>query len=64
CKCQPAAVTLIKHGMFPCSPIQPSIAFDINFLELISLTMLNLAPNVTGWALSLEAFWLQRGYTL
>ncbi|KIJ30414.1 hypothetical protein M422DRAFT_187210, partial [Sphaerobolus stellatus SS14] len=33
CKCQPAAVTLIKQGLFACSPIQPSIAFDIGLLE-------------------------------
>ncbi|KIJ25089.1 hypothetical protein M422DRAFT_273977 [Sphaerobolus stellatus SS14] len=64
CKCKPAAVTLMKHGMMACSPIQPSIAFDINLMELISLTMLNMAPNVTGWTLSLETFWLRRGYTL
>ncbi|KIJ32786.1 hypothetical protein M422DRAFT_99171, partial [Sphaerobolus stellatus SS14] len=59
-----AAVTLMKHGMFPCSPIQPSLAFDINLLELILLTMLNLAPNMTGWSLALEMFWLRRGYVL
>ncbi|KIJ40045.1 hypothetical protein M422DRAFT_174309, partial [Sphaerobolus stellatus SS14] len=64
CQCKPAAVTLMKHGMFACSPIQPSIAFDINLMELISLAMLNMAPNVTGWTLSLESFWLRRGYTL
>ncbi|KIJ24514.1 hypothetical protein M422DRAFT_194597 [Sphaerobolus stellatus SS14] len=46
CKCQPAAVTLLEHGMFPCSPVQPSIAFDTKLLELVSLTMLNLALNV------------------
>ncbi|KIJ30560.1 hypothetical protein M422DRAFT_267904 [Sphaerobolus stellatus SS14] len=64
CRCQPAAVTLMKYGFFACSPIQPSIAFDVNLLELISLTMLNLAPNITGWTLALEAFWLKKGYTL
>ncbi|KIJ38336.1 hypothetical protein M422DRAFT_102901, partial [Sphaerobolus stellatus SS14] len=64
CRCTPAAVTLVKHEMFPCSPIQPSLAFNINLLKLISLTMLNLMPNVTGWALALEAFWLRRGHIL
>ncbi|KIJ32648.1 hypothetical protein M422DRAFT_107064, partial [Sphaerobolus stellatus SS14] len=56
CMCTPAAVTLINHGLFACSPVQPSIAFDVNLLELISLTMMNLSPNVSGWALAMESF--------
>jgi hypothetical protein len=64
CSCNPAAVTLVKHGFFPCSPIQPSVAFDINLLDLVSITAANMAPNIFGWTLSLESFWAQHGYTI
>jgi len=48
--------------MFPCTPVEPSLAFDINLLDLIAVNMCYLAPNMTGWALSLEWFWRARGY--
>ncbi|KZV85256.1 hypothetical protein EXIGLDRAFT_583908, partial [Exidia glandulosa HHB12029] len=33
-------------------------------LELISIHSLNVAPNVTAWASTLETFWYRRGYTV
>ena len=64
CECQPVAQTLMKYGLFPCAPVRPSIAFDINLLEMISINMCYLAPNLLGWSLTLEWFWRQRGYML
>ncbi|KIJ42045.1 hypothetical protein M422DRAFT_229336 [Sphaerobolus stellatus SS14] len=64
CQCRPAAVTLIRAGLFPCAPLQPSIAFDVNLMELITYTMSYITPNLHGWALSLEWFWKERGYIL
>ncbi|KIJ30957.1 hypothetical protein M422DRAFT_783872 [Sphaerobolus stellatus SS14] len=64
CDCRPAAATLVRAGLFPCTPLQPSIAFDINLLELITYNMAYTAPNLHGWALSLEWFWKERGYIL
>ncbi|KIJ30222.1 hypothetical protein M422DRAFT_187417, partial [Sphaerobolus stellatus SS14] len=64
CHCTPASATLIKMGLFGCAPIEPSMAFDINLLGLIQMNMTFLAPNVGGWALTLETFWRERGYSL
>jgi hypothetical protein len=52
------------RGLFPCAPVRPSLAADINLLELICLNFCNLAPNVTGWAQTLVEFWRRRGYVL
>jgi hypothetical protein len=50
CNCNPAAEQLLERGLFPCSPIRPSVAADINLLELIITSFLHLSLNVTGWA--------------
>ncbi|KIJ31075.1 hypothetical protein M422DRAFT_186363, partial [Sphaerobolus stellatus SS14] len=42
----------------------PSIAFNINLLDLVSINMYYLAPNISGWSLTLECFWKEQGYTL
>ncbi|KIJ35183.1 hypothetical protein M422DRAFT_83346, partial [Sphaerobolus stellatus SS14] len=53
-----------QDGLFGCAPIKPSMAFDVNLLDLISMNIMFLAPNVVGWALTLESFWQERGYSL
>ncbi|KIJ37663.1 hypothetical protein M422DRAFT_177688 [Sphaerobolus stellatus SS14] len=64
CLCKPTSNQLIKRGFFPCAPIQPSLAFDVNLLDLASTNMYYLAPNIAGWALTLEMFWKEKGYVL
>ncbi|KIJ40515.1 hypothetical protein M422DRAFT_79357, partial [Sphaerobolus stellatus SS14] len=64
CLCKPAASALIRQGLFPCAPGKPSIAFDMNLLDLVGINMNYLAPNVSGWALTIEMFWRERGYVL
>ncbi|KIJ48098.1 hypothetical protein M422DRAFT_248268 [Sphaerobolus stellatus SS14] len=64
CKCKPAADQLMRRGLLGCAPLQPSMAFDLNLLELVSITTLYIAPNISGWALSLEWFWKDRGYAM
>ncbi|EJD49157.1 hypothetical protein AURDEDRAFT_59639 [Auricularia subglabra TFB-10046 SS5] len=51
-------------GYFPCAPKRPSLAFSIRLLEFISLHSLNVAPNITAWAATLEAFWARRGFVI
>jgi hypothetical protein len=61
CRCRPAAEQLISRGLFPCSPLQPSMAADMQLLELITLSFLHLTLNITGWATLLEQFgWKDR----
>ncbi|KIJ42716.1 hypothetical protein M422DRAFT_104824, partial [Sphaerobolus stellatus SS14] len=56
CKCKLAYIQLMHLDLIGCAPLQPSVAFDLNLLDLISTTMFNIAPNITGWLASLEWF--------
>lgn len=62
--CRPAVDQLIECGFFPCSPIRPSIAADIDLLDFIVIASLQLVPNVTAWAEILETFWIHQGFQL
>ncbi|KIJ36263.1 hypothetical protein M422DRAFT_261408 [Sphaerobolus stellatus SS14] len=64
CLCKPVSEVLLSMGFFGCAPIRPSVAFDVNLLDLISTNMFYLAPNISGWGLTLEWFWNERGYTM
>ena len=37
CSCEKPAVTLIRNGLFPASPVNPTIGFEFQFLELMRL---------------------------
>ncbi|EIN10554.1 hypothetical protein PUNSTDRAFT_32083, partial [Punctularia strigosozonata HHB-11173 SS5] len=56
CGCTSAANFLVSRGFFPCAPQEPSVAFDINMMELVATLFLKVAPNVTAWASTLETF--------
>lgn len=64
CNCHPATDQLIRRGMFPSSPIRPSVAADFRLLDLISTSFMHLALNISGWADLLEDFWADRGFSL
>lgn len=64
CDCFGAAQHLLALGYFPCAPIRPSLAFSLQLLELVSVHALNVAPNTTAWATTLETFWARRGFVV
>lgn len=64
CACQPAARSLLARGFFPCAPIRPTMAFNLDILELITLQSHNGAPNTTAWSNSLEVFWKRRQFLM
>jgi hypothetical protein len=64
CSCNPAAIQLLERGLFPSSPVLPSLAVEIHQLELVSIFFMTTAPNVTGWTETLETFLANRGYNL
>ena len=49
-------------GYFPCAPVRPTLAVDINFLEFVTIGSHQMAPNVTGWSNTLQDFLSIRGY--
>jgi hypothetical protein len=64
CTCQPVAIQLLSQGLFPCAPYYPSLAVDLNMLDLVSGLFVNTAPNATGWCDTLETFLEARRYKL
>ncbi len=62
CECYPAGVQLVEMGYFPCAPVRPTLAFDINLLEFVTIGSHHMAPNVTGWSSVLQYFLSIRGY--
>ena len=49
-------------GYFPCALVRPTLAFDINLLEFITIGSHQMAPNVTGWSSILQYFLFIHGY--
>lgn len=56
CECSPAAVQLVKQGLFPCAPLLPTLAVDIRVLQLITGIFLRMSPNNTAIADTLQDF--------
>lgn len=63
CSCS-AALYLLSRGLFPCAPTAPSLAVDLNMLELVNELFVCSPPNITGWCDTLEAFLGNRRYKL
>jgi hypothetical protein len=51
-------------GYFPCAPVHPSLAIDINLLEFVTIASHHMAPNVLGWANTLQCFLSICGYLI
>lgn len=64
CYCSPAPLQLMSRGLFPCSPIAPTLAVDIKLLEFVRELFLRMPPNVSAWSDTLEAFLGRAQYKL
>jgi hypothetical protein len=62
CACTSLPVKLLLCGLFPCTPIRPSIAVDISFLQFAREIFLRFGPNTTAMSEALEAFLTLRRY--
>ena len=58
------ALQLLQRGLFPCAPLLPSLAVDLNMLEFVNELFVNAAPNTTAWCETLESFLGSRRYKL
>ncbi len=63
-ECSLAAVQLVTSGLFPCSPIYPTLAVDIRVLDFVRRLFLRIAPNVTAWCNTVTDFLACQGYGL
>ncbi|RDB20395.1 hypothetical protein Hypma_012501 [Hypsizygus marmoreus] len=63
CSCS-AALQLLSRGLFPCAPVEPSLAVDLNMLDYVKELFVRTPPNTTAWCDTLEAFLGNRKYKL
>ncbi|KAG1803292.1 uncharacterized protein BJ212DRAFT_1449924 [Suillus subaureus] len=64
CPCFPAPLQLLRHGLFPCAPVAPSLAVDLHVLEFVHLLFIRQSPNHTAWCNAVEMFLDGMGYKL
>lgn len=62
--CSKAAVQLVRSGLFPCSPIYPTLAIDICVLDFVRRLFLRIALNYTAWRSAAMDFLAGQGYHL
>ncbi|KAF8059310.1 hypothetical protein FPV67DRAFT_1426412 [Lyophyllum atratum] len=64
CECSPAAVQLMNRGLFPCSPVAPTLAVDLLVLDFVTRLFVHMPPNITAWCQTAEEFLGPQGYKL
>jgi CxC1 like cysteine cluster associated with KDZ transposases len=64
CQCSPAAIQLLSLGLFPCTPIAPTLAVDFKMLDFVRELFVRMPPNTTSWCETIEAVLGKRGYKL
>lgn len=62
CDQRPAAVQLVRRGLFPCSPLAPTLAVNMDMLEFVSELFVHMAPNERAWAATLTKYLKARGH--
>jgi len=64
CTCKEPPLQLLSMGLFPCAPLLPSLAVDMQMLEFAQGLFRNAAPNTTAWCETLEEFLGSRNFKL
>ncbi|KAJ7053123.1 hypothetical protein C8F01DRAFT_1330923 [Mycena amicta] len=66
CNCvgSTAPILLLRAGLFPCSPCNPTLAVDVQLLDFAMELSLNVAPNNTAFCKTLEGYLARRDYRL
>ncbi|KAE9387085.1 hypothetical protein BT96DRAFT_1005472 [Gymnopus androsaceus JB14] len=64
CSCQTAPTQLMKHGLFGCAPLRPSLAVDLRVLDFVTRLFLRISPNNTTVCNTIEDFLKSQGYQL
>lgn len=64
CTCTQPALQLLACGLFPCAPLFPTLAVDLQMLDFVQKLFVNTAPNLTAWCDTLESFLDARKFKL
>jgi hypothetical protein len=59
-----AAIQLVQLGLFPCAPLEPSLAVDMSVLQFASQLFMRSSPNVRAFADTLDTVLSERQYKL
>ncbi|THU99083.1 hypothetical protein K435DRAFT_659654 [Dendrothele bispora CBS 962.96] len=62
--CNPAAIQLIRSGLFPCAPKYPTLTVGIHMLDFVTRLFLRISPNHTAWCGTLEDYLRSQSYKL
>jgi hypothetical protein len=62
CSLHAVAEQLVARGLFPCAPLQPSLAVCVNMLEFVLALFVRSAPNERAWVRALATYLAPRGY--
>ena len=62
CECRPLALTLLDMGLFPASPVQPSIAFSLGHLLFASKLFVHISPNISAWCSTIASNLIEKGF--
>ncbi|CAG2254522.1 unnamed protein product [Mytilus edulis] len=55
CRCEDPAVTLLRYSLWPATPTNPRISFDLRFMELLSILQLECCLPAKSFCEALEA---------
>jgi hypothetical protein len=64
CRCALVSRQPVQQGLFPCSPLVPTLAIDLRVLEFVTRLFVHILPNNTGWCKTVEEFLDSQGYKL
>src|SRR5260221_724268 len=63
CLKHPAAIQLLKLGLFPCMPVWPGLAVSLVMLEWACTLFLHMVSNMQAWADTVEIMLKHQGYS-
>ncbi|KAH6904045.1 hypothetical protein BKA70DRAFT_1109927 [Coprinopsis sp. MPI-PUGE-AT-0042] len=62
CECDPVGCILVRHGLFPTSPIQPRMAVSISLLDLYQALFERSCDAVTAFTDAMHTYYKRRGF--
>ncbi|KAJ7275583.1 hypothetical protein B0H12DRAFT_1228041 [Mycena haematopus] len=64
CECVPIGVLLVRHGIFPASPIRPRLGISFDILDLYRALFERSCDAITALAAALHTIYNRRGFTV
>jgi CxC1 like cysteine cluster associated with KDZ transposases len=62
CECDPTPCVLVRHGLFPTSPVKPRMAISMSLLDLYQALFERSCDAVTAFTDAIHTYYKRRGY--